>query len=324
MNEENIKNRTHKTLKGEISAVKALGNLLEDIAFYKAVKLLSKREGKIIITGVGKSGFIGMKIASTLTSLGQHAVFIHPVEAFHGDSGAVSPGDVVIAISFSGGSAEVNRVIKYLKSVFLVKVIAITGNSNSLLAGISDITLNLNVKKEGCPLDLAPMASTTATMVLGDMLASALTSPDQFKPHHFAKFHPGGTLGLSLTTVEEIMTPEEGLPMVSTAASFHEVLASITEKNFGVTGVVSNTGVLSGIVSDGDVRRFLLANKEDISKAKARNMMTRNPKTAKVHETVKDALNKMEENKITTLFVVNDRKPVGILHMHSIVGETFF
>jgi len=325
MNEEDIKIRAQKTLRDELAAVRALNNLTGDKSLFKAAKLLSKRKGRIIVTGVGKSGFAGMKMASTFTSLGQPAVFIHPVEAFHGDSGAVGAGDVVIALSFSGGSAEVNRVVKYLKDAFSVSVIGITGNDSSILASSSDVVLKLVVKKEGCPLDLAPMASTTATMVIGDMLASAITSPEQFKPHHFAKFHPGGALGLSLASVEEVMTREEGIPLVVATASFHDALASITEKNFGVTGVINARRALVGIISDGDVRRFLLKNKNSIEKAKAKDAMTKNPKIIKAGATVKDALNIMEQNKITTLFVLDkNKKPVGILHMHSIVGGTFF
>ncbi len=326
MKKQNFKTRAQKTLRSEMLSVKKLSELTEGKDFSKAVKFLSSRSGKIIVTGVGKSGFIGMKIAATLTSLGQHAVFIHPVEAFHGDAGAVGENDVIIAISFSGGSAEVNRVVRYFKEAFPVKVIAITGNPSSLLASVSDAILKITVKEEGCPLGLAPMASTTTTMVVGDMLASAITSPDHFKPHNFAKFHPGGTLGLSLMSVEEIMTTKKGLPVTPTTSPFLTVLSIITEKNFGITGVTNKKGALVGIISDGDIRRFLMQKQKGmLEKTQAKQIMTKKPKTICVGATVKDALDIMEQNKITTLFVVGkDKEPVGILHMHSIIGNALF
>ena len=321
MKKSDTENRAEKTLHDEIFAIKKLSKLTKKKDFFRAVKFLSNRTGKIIVTGIGKSGFVGMKIAATLTSLGQYAVFIHPVEAFHGDSGAVGRGDVVIAISFSGDSVEINRVVKYFKKEFLVKIIAITGNQSSLLSSISDAVLEIAVKEEGCPLSLAPMASTSTTMIVGDMLASAITSPERFKPKHFATLHPGGVLGLSLKKTREFMTKSSQVPKIKENSTFLEAVREINKKGLGVTAVIDIQRRVVGVITDGDIRRFVLKNKK-IDSATARSAMTSQPKCIHEKDSLRVALSTMENAKITSIFVVNTRKELmGIIHIHNIIEQ---
>lgn len=312
----NSKKRALVTLKSASNALKSLKKSIHKLE--PAVALLKARKGNIVVTGVGKSGFIGQKIAATLTSLGHRAAFLHPVEALHGDLGTVGEGDVVIAISFSGESQEVVRLIKYLKKDFNVEVLAITKNVSTPLGKLATIVLPLFIKDEGCPLGVAPMASTTATLVLGDMLAAALTEPKDFKKTHFARLHPGGGLALSLRTVGEVMTKGIGVPLVDESANFTMALVKMSEKHLGVTGVVHKSGNLAGIVTDGDVRRFLISKKFSIG-AQVGLVMTKNPKTTESGMTLKDALALMEKYRITSLFVLRAKKPIGIIHIHDII-----
>jgi arabinose-5-phosphate isomerase len=314
-----ISQRAHTALKETLSSVHGLEHISEDPSFLSAVAMLQDRKRNIIITGIGKSGYIGMKIAASMTSLGHPAIFLHPIEAMHGDLGIIQDSDVIIALSFSGNSQEVVRIVRYAEKAFNVSTIAITGNVDSPLAQASDIAITFSTKHEGCPLGLAPMASTTTTLVIGDMLTASLVSPDDFKEEHFARFHPEGSLGLKTREVSEIMHTKDALPLVPQFATVPETLRTMSEKKFGVTGVVDNTDTLIGIITDGDVRRFFTQN-PDASKKIAADMMTQEPKVLKEHDSLKHALEIMEDKKITTMFIVTtDRNPLGIVHMHMIL-----
>ena len=310
-----------KTLAQELIALKNLKKNIGSRTLSAAIALLKKRAGKIVVLGVGKSGVIGLKIVATFTSLGHIAVFLHPVEALHGDTGIVADGDVLIALSFSGESAEVVKIVRYLKINFSAPCIAVTGDAESSLARLADVSIVLEVSDEGCPIGLAPMASAVATLAMGDLLASALTSPKEFNKRHFAKLHPGGSLGLDSRSVRELMKERGALPLVTHQAFLSHALKVMTEDGQGVVGVCDRRGALIGIVTDGDVRRFVLTHRS-IDAKKAKDAMTKDPKTAHVDETAKDALLRMEQDRITSLFVVEgeNRKPIGMIHMHDIVG----
>jgi arabinose-5-phosphate isomerase len=312
------KDRALETLKAEEQALKSLRKAL-DKTFVPAISILSSRAGRIIVSGIGKSGFIGMKIAATLTSLGQQATFLHPVEAIHGDLGFVSPGDVVIVISFSGESSEVIKLVKYLRRDFSVQVISITKSPSSTIGKLSDAVIEVPVKTEGSPHGVAPMASTTATLVIGDMIASALTSPKDFKKDQFARLHPGGGLSLTLNKVKDFMMKGNAVPRVADSTSFSEALKVMSDKKLGTTGVVDKRGKLVGIVTDGDIRRYLISTKFD-PEVRVSQVMTKNPKTITSESTLKEALELMEKYRITTLFVKNSKDKIeGIIHIHNIV-----
>lgn len=287
--------------------------------FPKAIEILKNRGGKIIVTGVGKSGFIAMKIAATLTSLGHGAFYLNPLDALHGDAGMIREGDVLIAISFSGESPELLKLLRHLKKNFGVSVVCITGRKASSLARTSDAPIHMNISKEGCPLGLAPMASTTTSLVVGDLIAAALTSPADFHKEHFAKFHPAGSLGLSLKKVKEIMTKGGELPRVPEDALLSNALKEITEKKLGITAVVDEKENLTGAITDGDIRRILMKY-DNPKKIAVKNIMTKKPKSIDEEETLRGALTLMEKHKISSLFVTNGTKKLkGIIHLNDIL-----
>jgi len=290
--------------------------------FEKAVRLIFNCKGKVVLTGIGKSGIIGKKIAATLASTGTPAFFLHPAEALHGDLGMVSKGDVVIAISNSGQSAEVLNMLPYFKRLG-VPLIAITNNPNSELAKHSDVVLNLCVEKEACPLKLAPTSSTTNTLVLGDALAIAVMKLRGFTEKDFALRHPAGSLGRRLKLVKDLahFKPEK-VPIVHEDTPMREVVLEISSKGFGATAVINDNGKLVGIITDGDLRRFVQRG-GDFNRELAKDVMTKNPKTAKAEELAMEALKRMEDNKITVLIVVDrENRPIGIIHIHDIMrGE---
>jgi arabinose-5-phosphate isomerase len=301
------------------SSQKALKNLSKSLpALLKAVELVQQRAGAIVVTGVGKSGFIGQKIAATLTSLGHRSVFLHPVDALHGDIGTVGQGDVVLAISFSGESNEVVRLVKYLRKEFDVQVVSLVKSAHTSLGTLSDVVIPLLVTDEGCPLGVAPMASTAATLVIGDMLAAALTEPESFKKKHFARLHPGGGLALTLRKVHEVMKTGRAVPLVPNTVSVVEALDEMSKKHLGLTGVVNPTGRLTGIVTDGDVRRFLTSSRF-ATDSPVSAMMTKKPKSIGASASLKEALALMEKHRITSLFVLDKGKPVGVVHIHDII-----
>jgi arabinose-5-phosphate isomerase len=300
----------------EIDALARLKLTLNE-SFNQAIEVLESCSGRVIMTGMGKSGIIGRKIAATFSSTGTPAYFLHPGEGVHGDLGLIQAGDVVIAISNSGETPELLQVLPTVKH-FNLPLIAMTGNSESTLAKRSLVVLDVSVEKEACALNLAPTASTTVTLVLGDALAVALMERKGFTEKDFAVFHPAGSLGKRLLlTVEDVMHSE--LPLVHPEQSFREALVEITEKKLGMTLVVDQEGLTLGILTDGDVRRILTTH-QDIQTLLVQEVFAKNPKQIDKLALAAEALHQMQQYQITTL-VVNDSsgKPEGIVHLHDLL-----
>lgn len=317
MNPQEVIDRAKKVIEEEIEGIKRLRDSLDE-SFLKAVDLILHCEGKVLVTGIGKSGHIARKIASTLSSTGTPAHFLHPSEALHGDLGVIDRGDVVVAISNSGESAEVVQILPYIKMLGN-PLIAITNRKNSTLAKYSDVHLYLNVEKEACPLQLAPTTSSTATLVLGDALAMTLLELRGFTEKDFALRHPGGSLGRRLRLVRDLYHSGEEMPVVKENTPMTEVILEISSKGFGATAVVDQQDKLTGIITDGDLRRFVKRG-GDLNKSVAKDAMTPNPKTAREDELALEALRRMEEHKITVLIVVDEgKRPVGLIHLHDIL-----
>ena len=313
-----VKEALKKTLKAESGAVAALAQAIES-EIPKAVKLLTNRTGRIVITGVGKPSFVGMKLAASLTSLGYPSSFLHPVEAVHGDLGALAEGDVMIALSFSGNSIEVVRMLEYVTRRFSIPVIAITGNRSSPLGKLASVGLRLNVADEGSPGNIAPLASTTAALVAGDLLVAGLTAATPFSLERFAANHPGGAIGLSLIKVEEKMRKGTRVPKIGKDAPFEKALNEMTRAKGGIVAVTDTKGSLAGVITDGDIRRFVSVHRSIEGKLAAHGM-TKSPKTASEGDTLAQALKRMETHKITALFVIDGAgKPVGLLHIHDVL-----
>ncbi|ACM20629.1 arabinose-5-phosphate isomerase [Geotalea daltonii FRC-32] len=288
--------------------------------FEKAVRLILSSRGRVVVTGMGKSGLIGQKIASTLASTGTPAFFLHPAEGIHGDLGMIIKGDVVIAISNSGETEEVVRILPIIKRLG-ADIVAMTGNPSSTLAKSGDVFLDISVKEEACPLGLAPTASTTATLAMGDALAVALLLERGFKAEDFALFHPGGALGKKLILkVEDIMHQGNEVPLVKVGTLMREALFVITSKGLGITGVVDETGAMAGVITDGDLRRALEKGL-DIINLPVDDLMSMSPKRIRRTEMAAKALQQMEQFSITSLFVFEDRGsiPVGIIHLHDLL-----
>ena len=292
-----------------------------DRTFEKAVEMILNTSGRVVVTGMGKSGLIGQKIASTMASTGTPAFFLHPAEGIHGDLGMIMRGDVVIAISNSGETDEVVRILPIIKRLG-ASLIAMAGNPNSTLAKSGDIFLDISVKEEACPLGLAPTASTTVTLAMGDAIAVALLVSRGFKAEDFAMFHPGGTLGRRLLLrVEDIMHSGDTLPLVTSNTLMREALFTITSKGLGITGVTSEDGALIGVITDGDLRRAL-GQGLDIINLPASALMKSGAKRIKRSELAARALQQMEQYSITSLFVFEDdtqAAPVGIVHLHDLL-----
>jgi arabinose-5-phosphate isomerase len=309
-----------RVLRVEAQSILDLAERIDE-NFSRAIEVLYHCEGKVVLMGMGKSGLIGRKIASTFASTGTPAFFLHPAEGVNGDFGMLAKEDVVIAISKSGEAREILEVLPLIKRNGN-RLIALTGNLNSTLAKVGDINLNIHVKEEACPLGLAPTASTTATLALGDALAITLMEKRGFKEEDFALLHPGGTLGKRLLLkVEDLMHAGEAFPMVSERALMKEAIFEITSKRLGVTGVCNGAGHLVGVITDGDLRRAL-EKFNDLLNRKASEVMTRNPKWIEKDALAAKAVQRMEEYSITSLFVFNsagDKVPVGILHLHDLL-----
>ncbi|RMH80900.1 MAG: KpsF/GutQ family sugar-phosphate isomerase [Acidobacteria bacterium] len=314
---EDILQKARRVFDLEIETLVRLRDSL-DKSFLEAVKLIFGCEGKVVTTGIGKSGHIAQKVASTLSSTGTPAHFLHPAEALHGDLGVLDSKDVVLAFSNSGDSPEVISLIPYIK-FFGIPLIAVTNKPESTLAKHADVHIFLNVEKEACPLQLAPTSSSTASLVLGDALAMVLLELRNFTQRDFALRHPAGSLGRRLRLVRDLCHKGEELPVVYEHTPMKEVILEMTSKGFGATAVVNHEGVLEGIITDGDLRRFVNRG-GNFNTSLAKDVMTRNPKVALMDELAAEALRRMEDNKITVLIVVDEaRKPVGIIHMHDIV-----
>jgi arabinose-5-phosphate isomerase len=289
--------------------------------FIRAVTLLQSCTGKVIVTGIGKSGIISQKIASTLSCSGTPALFLHPAEGIHGDIGMVSKNDVVIAVSNSGETDELLKILPVIKRLG-IKLIVVTGNPESLLSKSGDAVLDLGVQEEACPLGLIPTTSTAAAMAMGDALALALLERRGFKEEDFAALHPGGALGRKLLLrVEDVMHAREALPLVSEHDPMQVALIEMSSKRLGVTGVVTEQGELAGIITDGDLRRGLEREKNLLSLT-VRDVMTRNPRTIEKEALAAQALQMMEQYSITSLFIVAAsglKKPEGIIHLHDLL-----
>ena len=286
--------------------------------FVKAVEAIYNCKGKVIVSGIGKSGIIGRKIAATLSSTGTPAFHLHPTEGIHGDVGLVTKNDVVIAISKSGETEELFRLIPSLKRIGAF-IIAFTGNSHSTLAKQSDVVLDISVDEEACPYNLVPTSSTAVTLALGDALALCLFHLKNLKPKDFALFHPGGSIGRKLLTkVEDVMLTGSYVPIVPVKASMKEAILEMTSKR-GITTVVDSKGKITGVITDGDLRR-LLEKRNDIFKMSAGEIMTFNPRTVKKEELAINAVKLMEAYGITSIPVVNTtNRPIGIIHLHDLM-----
>jgi arabinose-5-phosphate isomerase len=317
---QDILQTAKKVLKIEADAVLALIDRIGQ-PFVDAVAMILRCEGRVVISGMGKSGLICQKIAATMASTGTPALFLHPAEGIHGDLGMLMKGDVVIAVSNSGETEEITRILPVIKRMGL-PLIAMSGNPRSALARAGDVFLDISIKEEACPLGLAPTASTTATLAMGDALAVSLLIERGFRPEDFALFHPGGALGKRLLLrVEDLMHEAEAMPLVSTETLLRDALFEITSKKMGITGVVDAQGVLVGVFSDGDLRRTLEKGLEGLNRPIS-EVMSRNPKRILRSNLAAKGLQKMEEYVITSLFVFEDeeaRVPVGILHMHDLL-----
>ncbi len=286
--------------------------------FAKAVDAIYKCKGKVIISGIGKSGIIGRKIAATLSSTGTPAFHLHPTEGVHGDLGLVTKDDVVIAISKSGETEELFKLIPILESIGAF-IISFTGNPNSTLAKQSNVVLDISVKEEACPYNLVPTSSTAVTLALGDALAVCLFHLKEIKPKDFAFFHPAGSVGRKLLTrVEDVMLTGSYVPIVTQKAFMKEAILEMTSKR-GITTVVDTKGVIQGVITDGDLRR-LLKKSDDIFKLNAGEVMTQKPRTVKKEELAIDAVKTMEAYGITSIPVVNtSNSPIGIIHLHDLM-----
>ncbi|NTW49867.1 MAG: KpsF/GutQ family sugar-phosphate isomerase [Chlorobiales bacterium] len=290
-----------------------------DQRFLDAVKLILSAPGKVIITGMGKSGIIAQKIAATMTSTGTPAVFMHPSDAAHGDLGVVRSGDVVIGLSKSGMTEELNFILPALKKM-QIPIIAMVGNLRSALATHANVVLDIAVQKEACPYDLAPTTSTTVMLAMGDALAMVLMKEKKFTQQDFALTHPRGSLGKRLTMrVSDIMAQSDRVPKVTGDVSFNDMILEMTSKRFGVTTIVNASGKLAGIFTDGDLRRLIQAGKP-LSGLFAKDVMTKNPKYVQKDMLAKECLAEMENFRITQMIVCDQRKkPVGIVHLHDLV-----
>ncbi len=312
-----------EVLETEANGILAMMQRL-DHNFDRAIELIMACPSRVIITGIGKSGIIGQKIAATLNSTGTSSFFLHPVEAMHGDLGIVHSDDVILAISNSGETPELSMLLPNFKRRGN-QLIAMTGNLNSTLARTADAVLDVAVEREACPLGLAPTASTTATLAMGDALAVVLLNRKQFKESDFLRNHPGGTLGDRLKVqVGEVMLTGSRIPTVSPETPFSEALAELNEKSLGAVLVVSSGKEILGILTDGDIRR-LMVKSLDIFSRPVSEVMTLTPKTIKEDLLAADALSIMQRHEVTILAVVNHhQRLVGILHLHDLLGKGEF
>jgi arabinose-5-phosphate isomerase len=312
-----------RVLETEAAAILALVARLDD-RFDRAVALLRGCTGRVILTGMGKSGIICQKIAATLASTGTPAHFLHPAEAIHGDLGVVQPDDVVVALSYSGETDEILRLLEAIRRLG-VKLIVMSGVPRSTLAQAADVALDCSVTEEACPLNLAPTASTTAALAMGDALAMALLVERGFREEDFANLHPGGKLGRRLMRVEHLMHAGTECPIVQLTTSMRDAIYEMTSKALGMTCVVDGDDHLVGIITDGDLRRHM-DTQSDLRQRTAGDIMTRNPVTISQTMLAVEALNIMEHRKITSLVVVGGEPPrlAGVLHVHDLWRTEMF
>lgn len=310
-----------KVLKTEAEAIHALIKKLNS-NFEKAVDIVFESRGRVVVSGMGKSGLVGKKIAATLASTGTPAFFLHPAEASHGDLGMVTERDVIIAISNSGETEELVGLIPFLKR-FGIKLISMTGNPDSILAKASDVTLDISVKEEACPMGIVPTASTTATMAMGDALAVALLNKRGLDEKDFAFFHPGGSIGKKFfIRVKDLMHTGDRLPVVLIDTPMSKAVIEISSKRLGHAIVLDKKGRIAGVITDGDVRRGLEKRGKKVFELRTEEVMTRAPKTISEEELAAKALSIMENYSITALIVPDEKgRPVGIIHLHDILRQ---
>jgi arabinose-5-phosphate isomerase len=309
----------------KIEAEAVLG-LLDRVGpeFEKAVKIILKSKGRVILTGMGKSGLVARKISATLNSTGTPSLFLHPAEAIHGDLGMVARDDVVVAVSHSGNTAEINTILPILRKMG-AKIIALSGAADSTLAEESDVVIDVGVEREACPMGLAPTASTTAALAMGDALAVVLLNSRRFDSKDFKKLHPGGSLGERLSVkVKEVMCTEDHIPLVVMGSKVEPAMREIDAKGIGAVVVVDKERKLQGIVTDGDLRRALLKRK-NIHNLKVEEVMSSGPRTIEEEQTAAEALGIMELYEITHLCITDrDKKVKGLVHLHDLLGREEF
>jgi arabinose-5-phosphate isomerase len=306
-----------RVLETEAEAVRALADRLDE-RFERAVILVQTCRGRVVVTGMGKSGLVGKKLAATLASTGTPALFLHPAEGVHGDLGMLVRGDLVIALSNSGETDELLALVPAIKRL-AVPLILLTGRVNSRLAQHADLVLDVSVQEEACPMNLTPTSSAAAALALGDALAIAVLTRRGIGPDDVARLHPGGAIGRGLVRVAELMHRGDALPVVAEGVSLERVIREMSAKRLGCAGVVDSAGRLSGIVTDGDLRRAVERGLDRVS-ATAAAIMTARPKTVGRNELAVTALELMERHSITQLFIVDDEgRPDGILHLHDLL-----
>jgi len=306
-----------KVLEIESQAILDLRDRI-DASFDRAVEILLTCGGRVVVTGMGKSGLIGQKISATLSSTGTPSLFLHPAEAIHGDLGRIVQGDVVLAISHSGDTQELLALLPSVKRIG-APLVAMTGNPRSALAQAADVHLDVSIREEACPLGLAPTASTTAALAMGDALGMALLERRGFTVEDYAVLHPGGKIGKKLLRIQDVMHTGDEVPRVATAATMRDVLFEMTRKRLGMTTVNEADGRLAGIISDGDLRRLMERHGDRVLERTAGECMTRNPVTIAPHELATRALDLMEERRITSLLVMgSDAQVTGVVHLHDL------
>lgn len=319
-NKNKILENAKQTILAESIAIANLVNFLDD-NFENAINFIHNSNGRVIVTGIGKSANIATKIVATLNSTGTPAIFMHAADAIHGDLGIIQKNDVVICISKSGNTPEIKVLLPLIKN-YGNKIIAITGNIESFLGINAHFTLNSYVEKEACPNNLAPTSSTTAQLVMGDAIAVCLLELNNFSSKDFAKYHPGGALGKKLYLRVSDLIEKNEVPQVLITTLIKDVIIEISKKRLGTTAVIENNKIV-GIITDGDLRRMLKDN-SDISHLKAKDIMSKNPKTIQVDEMAITALETMENNNITQILVEDGTKYVGVVHLHDLLKEGIF
>ena len=320
MEENRTMRQARDVLKIEAESILALMDRIGE-PFVRAVDIIYQSKGRVIVTGIGKSGLIGKKIVATLTSTGTHAIFLHPVEGMHGDLGILTRDDVMLAISNSGETGELNMILGSVREIG-APLIAFTGNLSSTLAQYSDVVIDVGVQREACPFGLAPTSSTTAALAMGDALAVALIEKRSFNEKDFYKFHPGGNLGLRLRAkVRDVMIGGKEIPKVTGGTPFAEAIRIMDEKNKGFVLVTDAGNQLLGILTDGDLRR-LIRRGESLKDRRIDDIMTPSPKTVTENASVAQTIETMQQKEITTLVVVNGRNKLrGYVHLHDILGR---
>lgn len=293
--------------------------------FEKAVQIIIKAKGRIILTGMGKSGLVGRKISSTLSSTGTPSIFLHPAEAIHGDLGMVTRDDVIIALSNGGHTQEINRILPIIKRDMGAKIISLTGDPSSPMARMSDVVINVGVEREACPIQMAPTTSTTAALAMGDAIAVVLMKLRNFNRKDFKKYHPGGSLGERLSTkVREVMFTDDNIPVVSAGTQVYEAIIEMDSKGIGAAVIVDGERIVKGILTDGDLRRALM-RQNDIHGLKVEEVMTPSPRTIDENLSAAEALGIMELYGITHLIILDrENRLKGIIHLHTLLGREEF